>query len=487
MPVIRDLIINGKHVPAASGKTTEDINPYTGAAYATVAAAGPEDVTRAVDAASSAFESWAATPPSQRARIFLKAAELLEERIDQGIELMAGEVGGVAVWAGFNIHLAANILRSAAAATTAPQGDVLATDLPGKLSFSVRQPYGVVAALSPWNAPFILGTRAIAIPLAVGNTVVLKPSEDAPLACGLFIADALLDAGLPPGVLNVVTNAREDAGSVVSTLIADPRVRNVNFTGSTKVGRIIGTLAAQNLKPAVLELGGKNSLVILKEADIEYAVQAAAFGAFMNAGQICMSVDRVIVDKSIAEDFSERFAAKVAELPTGDPSRADTVIGPQVTQASADRQYGLIDDAVSKGARVLAGGEKMDRAVVPATVLAGITPEMRIYAEEIFGAATTVMEVDGPEAAVALANDTQYGLTAGVVTENISEGVDVARRLRTGICHVNDQPVLDEPMAPFGGVKDSGYGKFGGKAGIDSFTEQRWITIQQNGHARYPF
>jgi vanillin dehydrogenase len=487
MPITRDLIINGEHVPAVSGKTTEDISPYTGDTYATVAAAGPEDVTRAVNAASSAFDSWAATPPTQRAKIFLKAADLLEERMQQGIELMAGEVGGVAVWAGFNVQLAANILRSAAAATTAPRGDVLATDLPGKFSLSVRQPYGVVAALSPWNAPFILGIRAIAIPLAVGNTVVLKPSEDAPLACGLFLADALLDAGLPPGVLNVITNDRTDANDVVSTLISDPRVRNVNFTGSTKVGRIIGTLAAQNLKPAVLELGGKNSLVVLKDADIDYAVQAAAFGAFMNAGQICMSVDRVIVDRSISEEFSSRFAEKVAKLPTGDPMNQATVIGPQVNQSSADRQYALIDDAVSKGAQVLAGGEKAGQAVVPATVLSGITEEMRIYDEEIFGSATTVMEVDGPEQAVKLANDTNYGLTSGVITENIAEGLNVAQQLKTGISHVNDQPVQDEPMAPFGGIHESGYGKFGGQAGINSFTEERWITIQQSGHAQYPF
>ncbi|NKX50473.1 aldehyde dehydrogenase family protein, partial [Arthrobacter deserti] len=304
MAITRDLIINGEHVPAASGKRTDDINPYTGEVYATVAAASPEDMTRAVDAAAAAFESWAATSPTARAKIFLKAADLLEERTEQAVQVMAQEVGGVRPWAEFNAHLAANILRSAAAATTAPQGEVLATDLPGKYSMAIRQPYGVVAALSPWNAPLILGIRSIAIPLAVGNTAVVKPSEDAPLACGLFLADALLDAGLPEGVLNVATNAREDAADVVSTLISDERVRCVNFTGSTGVGRTIGTLAAQNLKPAELELGGKNSLVVLKDADLEYAAQAATFGAFMNAGQICMSVDRVIVDRTVAEEFT---------------------------------------------------------------------------------------------------------------------------------------------------------------------------------------
>lgn len=487
MAVTRQLIINGEPVPAASGRTADDISPWSGEPYAQVAAAGPEDVTRAVDAAESAFPGWVAMPPSDRARIFSRAADLMEQRTPEAIQLMAEEVGGVSSWAGFNAHLAAGILRSAAAATTATQGQILATDMPGKLSFGVRQPYGVCAAISPWNAPLILGTRAVAIPLAVGNTVVLKPSEDAPIACGLFIADILLEAGLPAGVLNVVTNDRSDGPQVVEALISDERVRNVNFTGSTKVGRTIGTLAAQHLKPAVLELGGKNSLVVLEDADVDYAVNAATFGAFMNAGQICMSVDRVVVDRRIADEFSQAFAKKVADLPTGDPTRPDTVIGPQVNQAAADRQWAQIQDAVDKGARVLAGGGKPDGRVVPATVLTDITPDMRIHAEEIFGAATTVYTADDVDAAVALANDTQYGLTAGVITENLREGLSVAQRLRTGIVHVNDQPVNDEPMAPFGGIQNSGYGKFGGDAGIDSFTETRWVTVQQDGHAPYPF
>jgi acyl-CoA reductase-like NAD-dependent aldehyde dehydrogenase len=269
-------------------------------------------------------------------------------------------------------------------------------------------------------------------------------------------------------------------------MITDERVRIVNFTGSTSVGRKIGVMAAENLKPAVLELGGKNSLVVLKDADLDYAVNAAVFGSFMNAGQICMSVDRVVVDQSLAEEFTERFARRVSALPTGDPADPATVIGPAVNAKSAHRQYELIDDAVRKGATAVAGGHKLDHSIVPATVLTGTTPEMRIFHEEIFGSATTVLPARDPEHAVELANDTKYGLTAGVISENIHEGLKVAQRLRTGIVHVNDQPVADEPMAPFGGIQNSGYGKFGGQAGIDSFTEQRWVTIQQYGHAQYP-
>jgi vanillin dehydrogenase len=487
MSISRGLLIGGKDVPAMSGRTTEDINPYTGQPYATVAAAGAEDVTAAVDAAAAASTEWMAMPPTARRKIFLKAADLFEERMDEGVALMASEVGGVAGWAGFNVVLAANILREAAGAITQAKGEVLASDSPGAYSLAVRQPFGVVAAISPWNAPFILGMRAIAIPLAVGNTVVMKPSEDAPLSCGLFLADALVEAGLPDGVLNVVTNAPEDAADVVGTLIADRRVRCVNFTGSTAVGRKIGVQAAENLKPAVLELGGKNSLVVLKDADIDYAVSAATFGAYMNAGQICMSIDRVIVDASVAEEFTDRFAEKVAGLPTGDPTDPGTVVGPAVNERSAQRQYALIEDAVSKGATVRAGGQSLPNAVVPATLLTGTTPEMTLYNDEIFGAVTTVLEVDGADEAVALANQTNYGLTAGVISENLHEGIEVARRLRTGIVHVNDQTVADEPQAPFGGVQDSGYGKFGGQAGIDSFSELRWVTVQQHGHAQYPF
>ncbi len=487
MSISRGLLIGGKDVPALSGRTTEDINPYTGQAHATVAAAAPEDVTAAVDAASASLDDWMAMAPTARRRIFLKAADLLESRMEEGVALMAGEVGGVRGWAQFNTMLAANIMREAAGAITQSKGEVLASDTPGAYSLAMRQPFGVVAALSPWNAPFILGMRALAIPLAVGNTVVLKPSEDAPLSCGLFLADTLVEAGLPPGVLNVVTNAPEDAADVVSTLIADRRVRCVNFTGSTGVGRKIGVQAAQHLKPAILELGGKNSLVVLKDADIEYAVNAATFGSYMNAGQICMSIDRVIVDASIADDFTDRFAAKVAELPHGDPTDPHTVVGPAVNERSAQRQYALIQDAVDKGATVRAGGQTLEHAVVPATLLTDTTPEMTLYDNEIFGAVTTVLPADGNAHAIHLANDTHYGLTAGVISENLHDGIEVARRLRTGIVHVNDQTVADEPQAPFGGIQDSGYGKFGGQAGIDSFTELRWVTVQQHGHGQYPF
>ncbi|MFJ4370807.1 aldehyde dehydrogenase family protein [Streptomyces chartreusis] len=488
MSVTRGLIIDGREVAASSGRTTSDINPWTGAVCAEVAAGTPDDVRRAVDAADAAFEAWAATKPAERRRILLRAAQLMSERVDEVVRLMAEEVGGVAPWAGFNARLAADILLEAAAEVTRPTGQTLATNAEGVHSAQVRVPKGVIAAISPWNAPVILGVRAVAMPIAMGNTVVMKPSEDAPIACGLLISDVLHEAGLPAGVLNVVTNDRADAAEVVSALIADPRVRMVNFTGSTEVGRAIGVRAARHLKPAVLELGGKNALLVLQDADVDYAVDAAVFGSFMNAGQICMCVDRVIVHRTLADEFTAKFAARVRALPCGDPGDAGTAVGPVVSADAARRVAALVADAVAKGAEPVAGtGEIEGRGtLIRPVVLTGVTREMKIYHDEIFGPATVVHVVDSTDEAVALANDTPYGLTAGVITEDLAAGLAVAGRLRTGIVHVNDQSIADEPQAPFGGVKSSGYGRFGGQAGAEAFTDTRWVTAQAVGHAHYP-
>ena len=486
--VNRGLVIAGSEAPAASGRTAVSVNPWTGAPFATLAAAAAEDVGRAVRAADEAFESWSRTRPAERRAILNRAADLLAARTPQIIELMAEEVGGVAPWAGFNAMLAADMLREAAAAATAPVGQVLATNSDGVLSTQQRVPKGVVAAISPWNAPVILGVRAVALPLAVGNTVVLKPSEDAPVCAGLLISDVLHEAGLPPGVLNVVTGDRADAAEVVEALIGDPRVRMVNFTGSTGTGRRIAVLAAQHLKPAVLELGGKNPLLVLDDADLEYAVDAAVFGSFFNAGQICMCADRVIVHESLAGAFTERFAARVAALPCGDPSDKATAIGPVITRAAAERVSTLIADAVDRGARLAAGTGLIEDpgTLIRPTVLTGVTPDMAVHTAEIFGPATVIYPVADVDAAVALANDTPYGLAAGVITENLGRGLEIAARLRTGIVHVNDQPIMDEPQAPFGGVRDSGYGRFGGQPGIEAFTDTRWVTAQVSGHAQFP-
>lgn len=485
MTINRELFIGGKDVPAASGRRADDISPVTGGVFATVAAAGPEDITRAVDAADAAFPAWAAVSPFARRKILLDAAGLLESRAGEAADLMAGEVGGTRGWAHFNVGLAANMFREAAAAVTAPRGNVLSAQKEGALGMAVREPVGVVAAFAPWNAPVILGVRAVAAPLAAGNTVVLKPSEDALLVCGLFVADVLREAGLPDGVLNVITNDPADAAATAENLIADPRVRAVNFTGSTEVGRIIGTHAARHIKPALLELGGKNSIIVLDDADLDYAVDAAAFGVFMNAGQICMSGDRVLVHRSLAEEFTRRFTAKVESLPSGGPDEPTTVVGPLISAGAARRVAALVEDAVGKGATVLTGGGEPDGAHYPATVLTDVPAGADLYGTEAFGPLCVIAAFDDDQA-VALANDTDNGLTCGILTENGTHGLRVARRVRTGIVHVNDQSVADEPHAPFGGFKNSGYGRFGGQWGVESFSNLRWITLATR-HAHYPF
>ena len=325
--------------------------------------------------------------------------------------------------------------------------------------------------------------RAIAVPLACGNSVILKASETCPRTHALII-EAFAEAGFPEGVVNVVTNAPEDAAEVVGALIDAPEVKRVNFTGSTNVGRIIAKRAAEQLKPCLLELGGKAPLVVLDDADLEEAVAAAAFGAFMHQGQICMSTERIIVDDKIADVFVEKLAARAASLPAGDP-RGHVVLGSLVSAQSAEKMDGLIEDAVKKGAKLVAGGKRTG-TVVEATVLDRVTPAMRIYQEESFGPVKPVIRVKGEDEAVRVANDTEYGLSSAVFSKDIRRAMAVAARIESGICHINGPTVADEAQMPFGGVKGSGYGRFGGKAAIAEFTDLRWITIEDPGQ-HYPF
>jgi acyl-CoA reductase-like NAD-dependent aldehyde dehydrogenase len=379
--------------------------------------------------------------------------------------------------------LASNMLREAAAMTTQISGEVIPSDKPGTLAMAIRQPAGVCLGIAPWNAPVILGTRAIAMPIACGNTVVLKASEMCP-GTHRLIGQVLVEAGLPKGVINVVTNDPKDAAGIVETLVAHPAVKRVNFTGSTKVGRIIAELAGRHLKPALLELGGKAPLVVLDDADIDAAVNAAIFGAFMHQGQICMSTERLIVDETIADEFVAKLAARAAQLPAGDP-RGHVVLGSLISSQAADKMEELVADATAKGAKLMAGGKRTG-TVVEATLLDHVTPAMRLYSEESFGPVKPVIRVKGEEEAVRVANDTEYGLSSAVFSRDIRRAFAVAARIQAGICHINGPTVGDEAQMPFGGVKGSGYGRFGGKASIAEFTDLRWLTIEDpNQH--YPF
>ena len=361
---------------------------------------------------------------------------------------------------------------------------MIPSDVPGSLAMGLRQAAGVVLGIAPWNAPVILGVRAIAMPLACGNTVVLKGSEISPATHGLIV-EALQEAGLPKGVVNFVTNAPADAGAVVEAMVAHPAVRRVNFTGSTHVGKIIAATCAKYLKPVLLELGGKAPLLVLDDADLDAAVAATTFGAFANSGQICMSTERIVVDAKVADEFVAKLARRAKSLPLGDPRQGPVVLGSVVDMTTVTRCNALIDDALAKGAKLVTGG-KASSTLMPATLLDHVTPAMRIFHEEAFGPVKGVVRVNGVEEAVACANHNEFGLSAAVFGRDIARAMQVARRIESGICHVNGPTVHDEAQMPFGGVKGSGMGRFGGRAGIAEFTDLRWITVQ-TAPRHYPF
>ncbi|HWH80849.1 MAG TPA: aldehyde dehydrogenase family protein, partial [Burkholderiaceae bacterium] len=436
------------------------------------------------DAAAKALPAWAALGPGARRALLLKAASALQAREAAFAQAMIAETGAAAFWAGFNVHLAGDMLVEAAALTTQVGGELIPSEVPGSLAMAQRVPAGVVLGIAPWNAPVILGVRAIATPLACGNTVVLKGSELCPATHGLIV-EALHEAGLPAGVVNFVTNAPEDAGAVVEALIAHPAVRRVNFTGSTRVGRLVAQACATHLKPSVLELGGKAPLLVLDDADLDDAVKGATFGAFANSGQICMSTERIVVDAAVADAFVAKLAARVRTLRVADPREGGAVLGSVVDMSTVARCNRLIDDALALGATLVCGG-KGESTLMHATLLDHVTPAMAIYHEETFGPVKCIVRVDGVEAAIACANDNEHGLAAAVYGRDLARAYAVARRIQSGICHVNGPTVHDEAQMPFGGVKGSGWGRFGGQAGIHEFTELRWITLQTTPR-HYPF
>lgn len=461
--------------------TFERRNPVTGEVASTMPAASIADAEAAVDAAAAAFPAWSALGPNARRALLMKAAVALESRADAFVEAMMGEIGATEGWARFNLMLAAGMVREAAALTTQIGGEVIPSDKPGCIAMALREPVGVMLGIAPWNAPIILGVRAIAVPLACGNTVVLKASEQCPRTHSLIV-EAFAEAGLPEGAVMLVTNAPQDAGAVVGALIDHPAVRRINFTGSTAVGKIIARRAAEHLKPVLLELGGKAPLIVLEDADLDEAVKAAAFGAFMNQGQICMSTERIIVVDAVADEFVAKFKAKVATMPVGDPRVGKTPLGAVVDARTVDHVKSLIADATAQGAELVNGGES-DGVLMPAHVVDKVTPEMKLFRDESFGPVVGVTRARDEAHAIALANDTEYGLSASIFTRDIARGLRAAKQIQSGICHVNGPTVHDEPQMPFGGTKASGYGRFGGKAGIDAFTELRWVTFEtQPGH-----
>ena len=483
------LLIGGKERAAHGGGSFERRNPVSGSVVSRAAAATADDALAAVAAAQAAFPAWSALGPGARRARLNKAAELLESRAAEFAAAVRDETGSTAGWGHFNVHFAATMLREAASMTTQVSGEVVPSDVPGNLAMAHRQPVGVVYGIAPWNAPVILGVRALAMPLACGNTVILKSSEVCPQTHHL-IGQVLVEAGLGDGVVNVIHTDIKDAGAVSEVVIAQPAVKRVNFTGSTRVGRLLAQVAARYLKPILLELGGKAPLVVLDDADLDAAVNATVFGAFANAGQICMSTERVIVDQKVADDFAARLAKRVAALPVGNPLEGEFVIGSVVGKPTVERLQRLVGDAVKQGAKVLAGGD-LGPVAGAATVMKGVvvdhvTPAMDLFREESFAPQVSITRARDADEAITLANDTEYGLSAAIFTRDIARGLALAKRIDSGICHINGPTVADEAQMPFGGVKGSGYGRFGGRAGVDAFTELRWITVQTTPR-HYPF
>jgi acyl-CoA reductase-like NAD-dependent aldehyde dehydrogenase len=477
------LLIDNQDVSATGGAIFERRDPVTQEVATLASAATVADAIAAANSAHVAFPAWAAIGPSERRAKLLRAADGLQLRSPDFTRSMVSETGCTPPWAGFNVMLAANMLREAASLTTRVSGQVIPSDRPGCLAMSIRQPAGVVLGIAPWNAPVILGVRAIATPLACGNTVILKASEMCP-ATHRLIGDVIRDAGFPAGVVNVITNAPQDAADIVEALIAHPAVRRINFTGSTRVGKIIAAAAARQLKPVLLELGGKASLLILDDADVDEAVNAAVFGAFMNQGQICMSTERIVVHEAIADAFVPKFVTKARSLIAGNP-RDNVVLGSVIDADVVTRLDRLLKDAIAKGATLALQGA-VRGTVMGATVLDRVMRGMRIYSEESFGPVVCVVRVKDDEEALSVANDSEYGLSSAIFSRDIARALNIARRIAAGMCHINGPTVHDEAQMPFGGMKASGYGRFGGDAGIAEFTDLRWITVASEP-VHYPF
>jgi aldehyde dehydrogenase (NAD+) len=474
------MYINGEWVDSASGETFEDLNPYTGEVYARVQKGDARDADRAMAAAYAARIPWSSTPSLERSLVISKAGHLLEDSRQEFAEVLTSEGGSTFGKAMFEISQTVDLLATAAADGKRILGETFHTD-PCKLSMTLRKPRGTIVAISPWNFPLILSMYKVAYGLATGNTVVFKPASDTPVI-GLKIGELFERAGLLPGALNVVTGPGRVLGEA---LIDDERCSFVALTGETATGRQVAQRAAAKMKEYTLELGGKNPLIILADANLDYAVNAAAFGAFLHQGQICMAVGRVVVEQPIVAAFAQKFAKKAASLPTGDPRDPKTVVGPLINDEAVQKVDAHVKDAVAKGAKLLTGGCYEGRVYHP-TVLTDVTKDMLVYNEETFGPVAPIVAVKDAEEALQVANDTVYGLSAGVITPDLEKAIHLAEGLQAGMVHVNDASIDAEASVPFGGCKGSGQGREGGRYSVDTLTEVKWVTIQKS-QRQYPF
>ncbi|KFZ19753.1 hypothetical protein V501_00523 [Pseudogymnoascus sp. VKM F-4519 (FW-2642)] len=462
--------INGKEVILSPAFDVH--SPINGSLIHRCSSASVADALSAVTAAQAAFPEWRDLPPAAKRDIFLNTAEIFKSRNEELLKYMIDETGASEFWSDFNITLAADILKDIAGRISSLKGDAPITGNPGTSAIVYKEPYGVILGIAPWNAPYILGVRSIAYALAAGNTAILKASEFSP-RCAWAIADCFRLGGLPAGVLNTIAHFTSSAAAITEALIADSRVQKINFTGSTVVGRIIAETAGRHLKPVLLELGGKAPVIVCEDADLEVAATECAKGAFMHCGQVCMSTEKILVHKDVAAAFEERYREKVVDMFTKQ--------GVLINRAAVDRNMRLVRDAVGKGAEVLTGTVEQDHQL-PGThmspiVVKGVTEAMELYNTESFGPTVSIIEVETEEEAVRIANDTPYGLTSSVFTEDLRRGLRLAKRIESGAVHINGMTLHDETMLPHGGVKCSGYGRFG-SGGLEEWVRSKTVTFK---------
>ncbi|MEU8972665.1 aldehyde dehydrogenase family protein [Streptomyces monashensis] len=474
--------IDGAWRPGTGSWDVIDFNPYDDEKLASITVATVDEVDQAYRAAARAQKQWAETNPYTRRAVFERALRLIEDREQEIADLIIAELGGTRVKAGFELHLAKEFLRESIHLALRPEGKILPSPADGKENRVYRVPVGVVGVISPFNFPFLLSLKSVAPALALGNGVVLKPHQNTPIAGGTLIAKIFEDAGLPGGLLNVVVT---DIAEIGDAFLEHPVPKVISFTGSDAVGRHVATVCAKHFKRSVLELGGNSALVVLDDADIDYAVDAAVFSRFVHQGQVCMAANRVLVDASVADEFTEKFVAKVRTLKTGDPRDPQTVIGPVINSQQAAALSGTVEQALAEGATALVRGATEGNLVEP-SVLTDIPAGSALLQQEVFGPVVFLIRFDGEEEAVRIVNDTPYGLSGAVHTGDIERGVAFAKRIDTGMFHVNDGTVHDEPLVPFGGEKHSGIGRLNGETTLEAFTTIKWISVQ-HGRSGFPF
>ncbi len=473
--------INGDYLQTDDQKTIKSINPYNNEVLAEIRLASPANIQTALESAEKAQKRWGITTAKEREAILLKAADIAERRRPELAKALIDEGGNVFGKAMYEVNYLVSTLRIAAGQTRQIRGETMPAEEANRISMTYRLPLGVVVGIGPFNAPLILNSKKLAPAIAAGNSFILKPSPATPIIALLF-AEIFHEAGLPKGVLSVIPTADEDLGD---TLFSDPRTKLITFTGSAKVGNILQELAGKYQKRFVPELGGKSPLVILKDADLDYAVRSAAFGIFFNQGQVCMANSRIIVEKPIYEEFCDAFATYVKTIKVGDPNAPDTAVGPLINKGALEKIKKHIDDAVGKGAKLLTGGH-LEGLVWKPSVLTDVTKDMLVSDEETFAPLVSIYCAEDYEDAITLSNDTYYGLSSAIITNDLQKAFDFSLRVEAGSVHINDNAFDDDPNAPFGGFKGSGHGKENGQYSIEDMTQLKWVTVQL-GERPLPF